>query len=460
MKNFTIKKQKNKGISFVLVAIVWLAIWQISAMLVNNPLLLPSIPSSVKALVSLIGEGDFYLNCLATLIRTLASIILSYYLGIFVAWLAYRVKNIERLLSLPVAFFKAVPVMAIIIYFIIIVDSDYVSILVSFLMCFPIVYNNALAGFNDTKIEYLELAQVFKLSTYQTFRYIYLNSMRENLKSALSLIAGMSWKAVIAAEILAIPARAIGYEMLNAKYYLQTPELFAYIAVVILLSLGLEKIIISLANKNNRVSLKLKGQKTEKANINISVDRITKTFENKKVLDEVSFSVSNGEVLAIMAPSGSGKTTIARILAGLDKQDSGNLLIDGELSLSYLFQEDRLMPWMDVYNNIVIGNLNGATRDEIIEIASKLEIEDYLKMYPNKLSGGISHRVALARTMISDSNFIILDEPFRGLDHELKQRIIDGVWADFCKDKAVILISHNQEECNKLANRIIKIIDK
>lgn len=463
MKNFIIKKQENKKISYVLVAIIWLLVWQTIAMIVNNPLLLPSITDSLKALIGFIGEGSFYLNCISTLLRTLASIILSYFLGIGIAWLAYRNENLERLLSLPVAFFKAVPVMAIIIYFIIMVNSDYVAILVSFLMCFPVVYTNALAGYNSCDEKLLELAQVNKLSFWETYKYIYIPSMRENLKSALSLIAGMSWKAVIAAEILAIPASSIGYEMLNAKYYLETPSLFAYIAVVIALSIGLEKLIIKFTQRQRIIEVKTRAEQKnieigpDNLSCTISFEDVSKSFDGKSVLNSLSFNLKTGETLAIMAPSGSGKTTIGRILAGLESVDSGKVEFDGDIKLSYLFQEDRLIPWMNVYNNIVIGNIPCADKDNILEISRKLEIEEYLEMYPDQLSGGISHRVAIARAMISNSNVFILDEPFRGLDEELKNRVIERIWPEISNDKAVLLISHNQEDCNNLSDRIINL---
>ena len=164
-----------------------------------------------------------------------------------------------------------------------------------------------------------------------------------------------------------------------------------------------------------------------------------------------------GKVTAIMGPSGQGKTTLARIIAGLEKADSGQVLIEGpEASngsgtsrTAFLFQEDRLLPWLNIYDNIAIG---GGDEERIGELAEKLEIETELWKLPDELSGGQRHRAALARTFAADAPLMILDEPFRGLDDALKDRITERLWERETTGKTVILITHSAEDAERLAD--------
>ena len=180
----------------------------------------------------------------------------------------------------------------------------------------------------------------------------------------------------------------------------------------------------------------------------IEICHLTKTFEDKSVLDDVSLTFEAGKVTAVMGPSGQGKTTLARIIAGLEKADSGKILVgpseagDGSHTCrtAFLFQEDRLLPWLNIYDNIAIG---GGDSNRIKELARQLEIETELWKLPDALSGGQRHRAALARTFVADASLVILDEPFRGLDSALKDRIVDRLWQSETVGKTVILITHS-----------------
>ena len=133
--------------------------------------------------------------------------------------------------------------MAIIIYVILVASADWVAVIVCFLMCFPVVYTNVLAGLDGMSRELLELARIYRLTAFQKIRYIYRPGITPQVNSAVMLIAGLSWKAVVAAEVLSIPKYSLGYEMINAKYYLETPTLFAYIFVIVVLSIAIERLI-------------------------------------------------------------------------------------------------------------------------------------------------------------------------------------------------------------------------
>ena len=466
---------RNKVNSKIVTCLFWLAIWQAATWLTASKLLLPGPADALLALGGLIRTKKFYMDIGWTAARCIIAMALSFAAGIPAAALSYKSDTARSILSLPVGFFKAVPVMAIIIYVILLAQSDWVAVIVCFFMCFPIVYTNILEGLDAMPSEYLEVGNVYGLSRLERAKYIYAPGLLPQMKAAIGLTAGLSWKAVVAAEVLSIPKYSLGYEMINAKYYLETANLFAYIFVIVVMSMAFEKVINSglrhiewkgyegskLKRRSSDRTAKTEEQFPAAVNT-VTVEHLAKTFETKSVLDDVSLTFEDGKVTAIMGPSGQGKTTLARIIAGLEKADSGKVFIgtlearDGSRTgrTAFLFQEDRLLPWLNIYDNIAIG---GGDMERIKELAEQLEIGTELWKLPAELSGGQRHRAALARTFAADSPLMILDEPFRGLDDALKDRIIDRLWERVTTGKTVILITHSAEDAGTLADKILEL---
>lgn len=462
---------RNKKYSKFITAMFWLAVWQAAALLVSNKLLLPDPADAFFALTALAGTSKFYMDIGWTAARCLVAMAVSFAAGIPAAALSFRYDEVRNILSLPVGFFKAVPVMAIIIYVILLAESDWVAVTVCFFMCFPIVYTNILEGLDAMPSAYPEVGKICRLSRGEIVKYIYGPGLLPQIKAAISLTAGLSWKAVVAAEVLSIPKYSLGYEMINAKYYLETADLFAYIFVIVVLSMAFEKLI-NLGMR--RIEWKgyegsrlhahgVKNLPQQPAAIGIEVSHLTKAFEGKRVLDDVNMTFEAGKVTALMGSSGQGKTTLARIIAGLEAAESGRVFIEDEGKMaigkteafagkiSFLFQEDRLLPWLNIYDNIAIG---GGNAERIRDLAGQLEIETELWKLPGELSGGQRHRAALARTFAAGGALVILDEPFHGLDGSLKDRIIDRLWKRETEGRTVILITHSREDAERLADKI------
>ena len=451
-------------------------IWALGAYFAGSELILPGPHATLKALVTLLGTGSFYLNVLWTLIRTALGIVISFGAGVVLAYLAAGNRTLMEFLRLPVSFFKSIPVMAIIIYVILVVKSDWVAVVVCFLMCFPIAYTNMLNGIASLDRQYTELGLSLGLDSGQMRRYIIRPQLEPHIKTALSLITAMSWKVVVASEVLAIPKYSIGYQMLNSKYYLETADLFAYMIVLIVLSLIAEKLVGAITEFDTaKLGKKLEKEAacapeiTQNMSGRTVLDHVSKSFRNEdgtvtNVLHDMSCEFTPG-ITAISAPSGSGKTTIARLVAGLEDMDSGSILREEGTRIAYLFQEDRLLPWLSVRDNMLLallaGNASGCEAYQAADImAEKLEIRDALSMMPDELSGGMAHRAALGRTLLYGGNVIILDEPFRGLDEELRDRIIEDI-SEYLRPsgapKTVILITHDEGLAEGIADRSIRI---
>ena len=461
---------RNKVNSKIITCLFWLAVWQAAAWLMASRLLLPGPADAFIALGGLIGTKKFYMDIGWTAARCIIAMALSFAAGIPAAALSYKSRTARSILSLPVGFFKAVPVMAIIIYVILLAQSDLVAVIVCLLMCLPIVYTNILEGLDAMPLEYLEVGSICGLTGLDRVKYIYAPGLLPQMKAAISLTAGLSWKAVVAAEVLSIPKYSLGYEMINAKYYLETDNLFAYIFVIVVLSMVFENLI-----KLGIRRVEWKGYEGSRMDVSkrtnlpqspaaprIEISHLFKTFENKSVLNDVNLTFEAGKVTAVMGPSGQGKTTLARIIAGLETADLGKVLIGGREALdgsyagrtAFLFQEDRLLPWLNIYDNIAIG---GGDSNRIKELARQLEIETELWKLPDELSGGQRHRAALARTFAADAPLMILDEPFRGLDDALKDRIIDRVCTAETSGRTVFLITHSEEDAKSLSDKILEL---
>ena len=467
-------------------AVIWIVIWMLASHFLGSEFILPSPAATVRALLSLLVTGDFWMDVLWTGFRVILGIVLSFTLGVLAAYLSAKNDIVKAFLKLPVNFFKSIPVMAIIIYVILVVKSDWVAVVVCFLMCFPIAYTNIYNGLKDLDKKQLELGWTLGLSGSRMVRFIIVPALNPEIKTALGLITAMSWKVVVASEVLAIPKHSIGYEMLNSKYYLNTADLFAYIIVLIVLSLALELLVDRLTDLNTgRLSNALERAAMTSPRESsmdygvclIELKDVSKTYVNAEgesvgVFDGFNASFGPG-VTAVLAPSGRGKTTLADMIEGLEEPDSGEITYGTEkIRAAYLFQEDRLLPWFNVRDNMLLAlvgsNLHENPMEALVEMAEKLEIRDALQMMPDELSGGMAHRVALGRTLLYGGNVLILDEPFRGLDQDTRDRLIERLYGELKRDpsgeeegsflfRTVILITHDEDLAERLFDREIRL---
>ena len=181
----------------------------------------------------------------------------------------------------------------------------------------------------------------------------------------------------------------------------------------------------------------------------ITVKNLNKTFDSKKVLDNISTVIPDSGIFAVSGASGSGKTTFMRILAGLETPDSGT--IDGlrDKKISVMFQEDRLLPWYSALENVAAV----CDKDIAKNWLQKVELAHAADKKPDELSGGMCRRVSLARALAFDGDILFLDEPFKGLDIELRERMAELI-KDFAKTKPVILITHDRWEAALAQNEM------
>lgn len=192
---------------------------------------------------------------------------------------------------------------------------------------------------------------------------------------------------------------------------------------------------------------------------------ISISFREIKVLDQISLSIPKGETTCLLGPSGCGKTTLLRIIAGIIQPDLGTFDDFKDKSFSFVFQEDRLLPWKTAADNIRLVLKNKMHESIINDIIDKhldlVKMKDYTDYYPHQLSGGMRQRISFARAFSFPSDVILLDEPFKGLDHALKQQLMENVRSILSNDpRTVIYVTHDPEEAAFFGKKIIVMCDK
>lgn len=228
----------------VLAVAFWIAVWQGISLAVGSEILVASPARTFGALLSLLREGAFYRAVLGSLMRICAGFALALALGIALGALSFVVGWVRALLHPVVSVVKATPVASFVILALIWISSKNLSIFISFLMVFPIMYENMLAGLESADAKLLEMGQVFHLSRMARIRDIYLPAAYPFLLSAARLSLGMCWKSGIAAEVIGQPRQSIGAELNQAKLFFNTPDLFAWTVTIIVVSVVFERLVL------------------------------------------------------------------------------------------------------------------------------------------------------------------------------------------------------------------------
>ena len=204
----------------------------------------------------------------------------------------------------------------------------------------------------------------------------------------------------------------------------------------------------------------------------VKVTHLTKKFDDLLVLDDISFTVKEGEFLCIVGPTGCGKTTFLNSLTKLYKPTSGEILINDEPvdllkhNIAYIFQEYSTMPWLTVEENVGFGldikNIpKSEAKEKINEYLQVVGLEKYRNYYPDQLSASMLQRVVIARAFATEPEVLLMDEPYGQLDIELRFRLEDELLKLWERNKTtVIFITHNIEEAVYLGERILVLTNK
>lgn len=184
--------------------------------------------------------------------------------------------------------------------------------------------------------------------------------------------------------------------------------------------------------------------------MNIQLQNIYKSYETKQVLQNLSFTFTSGLRYCITAPSGSGKTTLFRLILNLEEPDSGTITFsDGGPRFGVVFQEDRLCEDLDAVSNVMLVTGRSMSRETVSSELKRLLPADSLRKPVSQFSGGMKRKTAICRSLLAESDVIIMDEPFSGLDETSKHNAIEMI-KEKVSNKIFIFSSHNSEDIKRL----------
>ena len=204
----------------------------------------------------------------------------------------------------------------------------------------------------------------------------------------------------------------------------------------------------------------------------IRVENICKSYDDKKIIDNINFTLKKGEIVSFLGKSGVGKTTLFNILAGFENADNGNIFLkdiditNKDKNISYMTQKHLLLPYLNVLDNICLSfKIKGINKniayEKAIPILKKFGLEKHIDKYPSELSGGMKQRVSFIRAYLKNSDLMLFDEPFSALDSITKDNIYE--WFKHmikCEQKTTIIITHDINEAIYLSDKVYILAKK
>lgn len=477
-KETSMWKVCTERIAAIIVAIL---LWQLLAMKLDQKLLLATPVDVAKTLGVLVKSQEFYSAIAYSMGRILLGLLIGAAVGTACALLAGRWHFMEVLFWPYFSAMKATPVASIVILCLVWLSGRRLSVFIVFLVVTPVIYTNILAGIKNLDPKMKDMARVFGINGLRRLLYVYLPELKTYIIAAFALATGMAFKAGIAAEVIGTPGGSVGKMLYNAKVYLETPELFAWTLVIIVLSVVVEQVILGLVkwmfaglqrhvvggkickeNSCNGHRNEIKGDGVDAIGAAIDLSNVCFSYNkgvDEELINDLSLHIPAGDRVCIMAPSGTGKTTLLNLITGGLEPDGGIVSFEVDtgdgVNISMVFQEDRLCNEYTAAYNIELG-LKRHSRSGLEDIRKNLEqvgMEESLFTDVKELSGGMKRRTAIVRAVMSPGQVLILDEPFASLDEELKDRTAEYIIENL-NGRTLVVVSHDEKDADRLNARI------
>lgn len=426
-------------------------LWQIVTWITGNRYLMPCPAETGIELLRLFTTPGFLKTIGLTLIRGLAGMITATAISLIIAWPASKSQLFFLFLHPPLAILRSVPVISFILLFLIWLKPEHIPFIMALITMIPIMIENLTAGLKRISKQELEMACTFRLSRRTTWEQIIYPALKPYLFSGLLAATGLGWKAIIIGEALAQPQYGIGTAIRQAQSFIEIPLLIAWTVIAIVVGFLFEYLLRWAANK--QIRLRFPSNTVSTGHIlskGIHLADLGKSYGNRIVLEHYNQTFKPGITL-LTGASGRGKTTLLRLIAGLESPTCGQIEYDRHTHISFLFQEPRLLSHLTVMQNVMLPLCRSHSEYDARTIASRIladfQMESFSGSYPYTLSGGEKQRVALARAWAYPADIRLLDEPFNGLDRRLKQKLLLHLQAlQQQEHSTVIYVSHQADE--------------
>ena len=228
----TLQNKKRK----IIIALIWLVIWQIMASLIGEEILLPSPFLVLQSFFELIATKEFYITILSSFGKIFIGFVFSICLGLILAYFSYKYDLFYEFINPIIVIFRSIPLASLVIFLLFWVNSKNLSILVSFIMAMPIIYTNTYVGLKSIDKKLLQMASIYEVKELDKLKYIYLIKAKDFIKSSIISVSGLVLKAGIAGEVIGLPDNSIGKNLYNTKIYLDMPSLLAWTLAILILS--------------------------------------------------------------------------------------------------------------------------------------------------------------------------------------------------------------------------------
>lgn len=443
-------------LSILLIPVAWqLLSWQMA-----QPQLIPSFPDLVRALLRLVYTPGFLVSIGTTCLRACVGLLLSLAAASITAFLLNRSEGI-RLLFMPwLSLLRSVPVISFILLALIFLNPEMIPLLIAFLTMYPLLTENLLKGLMNRRDSWKMLARQFHLNAWNRLFQINYPQLKPYLFSGLASAVGFGWRAIIMGEVLSQCVDGIGKRMKEAQVFIDVPELIAWTLVAIVLSWLTDKLIFRLSDW--QPSVRYRHSAVELQAVSLQPNDICLTDVSYSYgVHHMNIVLKAGKIYALSAPSGQGKTTLLQLLNGTLRPISGEIsCLPGQTA--NLFQEPTLLPQLTAKENIMLGGSayydRAILEQQSLRLLAAFQLEKQAEMYPAALSYGQQQRVALARALMFPAGLLLLDEPFNGLDVELRQLVARFLveWQQE-KQATVVFSSHHADEIKAMNAEVITL---
>lgn len=443
----------------LLSALILLGGWQLFALIMQQPEWIPTLPRLLTTTGRLFLTPTFYDSVAATVLRGLAGLALSLAAAGVLAGLLAKSKWLDAVFRPILALMRSVPVISFILFALVLLQPESIPLLIAFLTMFPLLTENLANGLGQLRPGLAIMGRQFGVRRCNRLLHLIYPQLKPYLYSGLASAAGFGWRAVIMGEVLSQSAVGIGGEMKRAQNFMSIPELLAWTIVAVGLSYFFDKGITWLSHRV--VPLHFSNRNYKPAYISHAPIRAC-GIGYLYGIRHFSYTFLPGRSYGISAPSGTGKTTLLNLLGGTLTPTEGYLEIDRGEGIATVFQEPELVPHLTALENISLVLCRFCTKKEAekqaLHYLRMVEMEAYASRLPATLSYGQQQRVALARALAVPSRWLLMDEPFKGLDAALAERIIRRI-GQLQKERGQTLIftSHRRDELQRLGDECFEL---
>ena len=472
-----------------------LLLWWIVARVMDLSVALPTPETVLIETIRLLGTPTFLAEIAATSVRAIGALMLATVVAVPLGMVTATDRRVAALVGPSVVTVRAIPFISIILVAVIWFESGTVPVFVAVLMVFPLLYESAVTGIHgvDSKLE--EMTRSFAFSRLERIVHLWIPASLPANIGGLRAANGIAWKVAVAAEVLSVPVRGIGAQMGAARLYLETERVIAWTVVLVVLSAVSDRLIRVLEARagagtgtdgprradgpsfppvSQRASQRASTAASAPASTTISTPTLsgssapfrTLTVENvtfrwhpddeRPLFERLSLTVAAGDVVALIGPSGVGKTTLLHLLAGLQRPAAGVITTDPTTPVhpALVFQEPRLLPWRSVAANVARGR--GGVDPLAVDMLRLVHLSERAGSYPDELSGGMRQRVGLARALYAQPDLLLIDEPLSGIDQahrtELSATLRELITA---AGVTTVLSSHDLDLVFAVADRVL-----